>query len=445
VYRERIIEDTDLTRFQEATLHMTDRELPSWAVRLRQERVRRLWSQKITAVHLRDAADEQTRAALPPLDSIQRYVRAYEAGQHAPGDLYAELYCRAFGLTRSALFDAAADPLHSGSDDRSSLVADDARSLTAWLTATNVSDDAVDDLSRAVSALAEAHSGRPPERLLTEVFAVHQRVQALLRSGKQRLYQTRELYRLDADLLAHASLLMGDLHRNAAAAANGATAQLCAREADSTQAIALSVRAKTARWRMQYAASAELARQGYECSPATPIRILLASQEANAAALLGDERRARQALIVAEAATEVTSPGSGVSAWSCSRPRQSLFAMSVVIRFHNSDAALGAAQLADTAWASGVPRVTGTWAQIRLGAGIARIIADDLHGALAEIAPVMNLAPEYRMATITAYTTQIEKRLQRRRFLRDSTAVAIRSRVHEFNAKALTRSGRGSA
>jgi hypothetical protein len=364
LYRERIIEDTDLTPFQEATLHMTDRELPSWAVRLRQERVRRLWSQKITAVHLRDAADEQTRAALPPLDSIQRYVRAYEAGKHAPGDLYAELYCRAFGLTRSALFDAAAD--------------------------------------------------------------------------------TRELYLLDADLLAHASLLMGDLHRNAAAATYGATAQLCAREADSTQAIALSVRAKTARWRMQYAASAELARQGYECSPATPIRILLASQEANAAALLGDERRARQALTVAEAATEVISPDSGVSAWSCSRPRQSLFAMSVAIRFHNSDAALGAAQLADTAWASGVPRVTGTWAQIRLGAGIARIIADDLHGALAEIAPVMNLAPEYRMATITAYTTQIEKRLQRRRFLRDSTAVAIRSRVHEFNAKTLTRSGRGS-
>lgn len=424
---------------------MTDRELPSWAVRLRQERVRRLWSQKITAAHLRDAADEQTRAALPPLDSIQRYVRAYEAGQHAPGDLYAELYCRAFGLTRSALFDTAADPLHSGSDDRSSLVAEDTRSLTAWLTATNVSDGAVDDLSRAVSALAEAHSGRPPERLLTEVLAVHRRVQALLRSGKQRLYQTRELYRLDADLLAHASLLMGDLHRNATAAAYGTTAQLCAREADSPQAIALSVRAKTARWRMQYAASAELARQGYECSPATPIRILLASQEANAAALLGDERRAQQALTVAEAATEVISPDSGVSAWSCSRPRQSLFAMSVAIRFHNSDAARRAAQLADTAWASGVPRVTGTWAQIRLGAGIARIIADDLHGALAEIAPVMNLAPEYRMATITAYTTQIEKRLQRRPFLRDATAMAIRSRVREFNAKALTRSGRGSA
>jgi hypothetical protein len=83
---------------------MAGRELPSWAIRLREERTRRLWSQKVTAVRLRDAADERTRAALPAIDSIRRYVRDYEAGRHAPGDLYAELYCRAFGLTRAALF-----------------------------------------------------------------------------------------------------------------------------------------------------------------------------------------------------------------------------------------------------------------------------------------------------------------------------------------------------
>ena len=86
---------------------MTGNELPPWAVRLRQERTRRLWSQKTTAIRLRDAADRQTRATLPDVESIQRYVRAYEAGRHFPGDLYAELYCRAFGLTREALFGAS--------------------------------------------------------------------------------------------------------------------------------------------------------------------------------------------------------------------------------------------------------------------------------------------------------------------------------------------------
>jgi hypothetical protein len=424
---------------------MTDRELPPWAVRLRQERVRRLWSQKTTAVRLRDAADKQTRASLPPIESIQRYIRAYESGRHAPGDLYAELYCRAFGLTRATLFDYSADALSIGPTAGRWPAAEDARSLSAWIAATNISDGAVNDLSQAVSALAEVHTDRPPEQLLGEVSALHKLIQDLLRSGKQRLHQARELYRLDADLLAHASLLLGDLHRNAAAAAHGATAQLCAREAGSTQAIALSVQAKTARWQMRYAASAELARQGYDCSPATPIRILLASQEANAAALLADERRARAALARAEAATEVISPDSGVSAWSCSRPRQALFAMSVAIRLHDVVAALRAVQLADGAWAGGVPRVTGTWAQVRLGAGIARIIADDLQGALAEITPVMTLAPEYRMATITAYTAQIDKRLQQRRFAHNVTATDIRSRVREFNAEALAPPGRGPA
>ena len=44
---------------------------------------------------------------------------------------------------------------------------------------------------------------------------------------------------------------------------------------------------------MRFANSAEeLARRGYDCSPATPVRILLACQEANAAALLGDAEMA---------------------------------------------------------------------------------------------------------------------------------------------------------
>jgi hypothetical protein len=65
---------------------MADKELPAWAVRLRNERTRRLWSQKVMAVRLRNAADEWTRAALPGVESIQRYVRDYEAGKHFPGD-----------------------------------------------------------------------------------------------------------------------------------------------------------------------------------------------------------------------------------------------------------------------------------------------------------------------------------------------------------------------
>jgi hypothetical protein len=47
------------------------------------------------------------------------------------------------------------------------------------------------------------------------------------------------------------------------------------------------------------------------------------------------------------------------------------------------------------------------------------------------------------MATIAA--AQIDKRLQQHRFLRDATAMDIRSRVRQVNAEALTQTGRGSA
>jgi hypothetical protein len=259
-----------------------------------------------------------------------------------------------------------------------------------------------------------------------------------LRAGKQRLDQTRDLYRIDADLLAHGSLLLGDLHFDEAAATYGSAALLCAQEANANLAIAFSVQAKTERWRFRFAEAADLARQGFDCSPPTTIRILLASQEANAAALLGDMRRAREALNRAEdAAADPIAPDSGVSAWSCPPPRQALFALSVAIRSGDPDAALRAAGMADSAWASGAPRVAATWAQVRLAASIAHIMKGDLDGVVEELTPVLTLAPEFRMATITGYTAQMDQRLRQRRFHGSAAAMEIKQRIQEFNSTAL--------
>jgi hypothetical protein len=271
--------------------------------------------------------------------------------------------------------------------------------------------------------------------VLADVMRLHQQVQNLLRSGKQRFRQTRELYRLDADLLAHASLLLGDLHLDGVAAAYGSTAALCAREAGVNQAVALSVQAKTERWRLRFADSAELARRGFECSPATPIRILLACQEANAAALLGDVHRARDALNRArEASNGQVAADSGLSAWSCPRPRQALFALSVGIQCGDPDAALRAAEMADQAWARGDPWVAATWAQVRLGAGAAHLIKGDLGAAHGELAPVLTLDPAFRMATVVAYTTEMDRRLRQQRFRRDPIAAQMREQIKAFNS-----------
>jgi hypothetical protein len=291
----------------------------------------------------------------------------------------------------------------------------DARNLTSWITATNVSDHAIDNIAQAMSLLSETHTQCPPAQLLTDVTRLHEQIQALLRAGKQRLRQTRDLFRIDADLLAHGSLLLGDLHFDEAAAAYGSTALLCATEADANPAIAYSVQAKTERWRSHFAESADLARQGFDHSPATTVRVLLACQEANSAAMLGDMRRAREALNRAEtAAAGPIAPDSGTTAWSCPPPRQALYALAVAIRSGDPDAALRAAQMADSAWAAGIPRAAATWAQVRLAAGIAHIMKGDLDGTLAEFTPVLTLAPEYRMATITGYTSQMDQRVHSR-------------------------------
>jgi tetratricopeptide (TPR) repeat protein len=387
------------------------------------------------AVRIRDAADDETRAVLPSVESVQRYVRDYEAGKHSPGDLYAELYCRAFGMTHDALFggSSATQPV---ADWDQLPTRNDARNLTSWITATNVSDHAIDNIDQAMSLLSETHTHNPPTQLLIDVNRLHGQIQGLLRAGKQRLRQTRDLFRIDADLLAHGSLLLGDLYFDEAAAGYGSAALLCANEADANRAIAFSVRAKTERWRQHYTEAADLARQGFDCSPPSPMRILLASYEANAASLLGDMRRAREALHRADAAAACSTPDSGVSAWSCPPPRQALFALAVAIRMGDPDTALRAAEMADSAWASGSPQADATWAQIRVGAGIAHIMKGDLDGTLAEFTPILTLAPEYRMATITGYTSQMDQRLRQRRFQGNAIAAQIRQQIHGFNSAA---------
>jgi hypothetical protein len=93
--------------------------------------------------------------------------------------------------------------------------------------------------------------------------------------------------------------------------------------------------------------------------------------------------------------------------------------------------------MADSAWASGIPRVEATWAQVRLAAGIAHIMKSDLDGLAKELTPVLSLAPEYRMATITGYTAQIDQRLRQRRYQSNTIAMNIREQIHDFDATAL--------
>ena len=285
--------------------------------------------------------------------------------------------------------------------------------------------------------LAESHTQAPARKLLSQVLPLHQRVRSLL-GGRLRLSQQRELYRVESLLLSHACLLLGDLNENDLAERYGMAGLAFAREAGSDQAVAMTVLAKTFRWQKRLTESMDMARRGFACSPDAPIRVQLASQEANAAALLGDAVRAREALARAERAAESVPPDSGLSAWSFPVTRQAVFAQSVATQLGDADAMLEAASAADAAWSAGAPRVSATWAQIRVGAGIAHLLNGSPDGAAAEVEPVLALPPGMRVATVTAYTERLRRRLEHPRYDGAAGIRELAERLAQFNADALS-------
>lgn len=56
------------------------------------------------ARRLRDAADGRTRAHLPNLGALVRYIRRWEAGKHGISERYRLLYAQAFGIVDAELF-----------------------------------------------------------------------------------------------------------------------------------------------------------------------------------------------------------------------------------------------------------------------------------------------------------------------------------------------------
>ncbi|MFI2229057.1 helix-turn-helix domain-containing protein [Nocardia testacea] len=309
-------------------------------------------------------------------------------------------------------------------------------SLTADILESDTANEAIDQLARAVISIAEAHTSTPAHRVLEEVLRLHRATNALLK-GKQRLSQRRELFRIQSELLAHACLLYGDLNENGTAEKYGIAAVSFADEAGTNSAIPRSALAKTLRWMERLTESADMARLGYESSPAIPIRIQLAYQEANAAALMGDPRRTKESLNRAESAADEVTVDSGTSAWSFPVGRQAIFALSVALQSGDIGTAFRAVAMADDEQSSGKTLSPANWAQIRVGAGMAHLLVDSLEEAINAATPALALAPELRVSTVTSYIGQLDKKLRHPRLRNNRDAMRFRSRIREFNSAAL--------
>jgi len=322
--------------------------------------------------------------------------------------------------------------------DRRGAQSGDIRELMAWVATTNTTDDAIAQLGHGAAYLAEAHSRMPQRAVLAGVLQAHQKAGDLLRSGKQRLRQTRELLRIDSEILAHACLLLGDLGQDVKADEYGTASLTLAQEVGCGEELAWSAQAKTARWLQKYVESAEAARRGFEVSALSPVKVELAYREANAIALFGDTGRAREALQRAQevAGALPADRGSPWSVWSFPAGRQAIFELSVAIHTGDPDGALRAAAVADAAWASGEPRVPANWAQIRAGSGIACLMKGSLDEAADHVAPVLRLPRELRISTVMGYLLKLEELLAESRFAQSATAAGLAVKVRDFISSA---------
>ena len=337
-----------------------------------------------------------------------------------------------FGYPVHQLLASAAGQQIAG--DRAGAYSEDIPDLMAWIASTNTTDDAIEQVANAVDYLAAAHSEIPPQMVLDGVWQAHEKVEGFLRSGKQRLRQTRELLRIDSELLAYACLLLGNLGKHLRATECGTAALIMAQEAGCDEAIAWSAQSKTARWRQKYVEAAEAARRGFEVSALSPVKVELAYREANAIALFGDTARARQALERAQKTADALPPNQGnpKSVWSFPTGRQAIFELSVAIHTGDPDSALRAAAMAEEGWASGEPKVPATWAQIQVGSSIAYLMKDSLDETAYHVAPVLELPGELRISTVNGYLQKLKSLLDQPRFATDNTAAELALHIRDF-------------
>jgi tetratricopeptide (TPR) repeat protein len=316
-------------------------------------------------------------------------------------------------------------------------LAEDLLGLTAWLAASDTSDGAIGTIGATAVLLAGRHTRAPARGLLADVLQVHGRAQLLLRGGL-RLRQTRELVRIEGSVLAHASVLLGDLGRDRDAAKYGQAALAHLEEAEASPAAALYALAKAARWHGDYASAVDLARRGTGPGRADPMSVQLAYYEANSAALLGDRSRARQALSRADQLAEtLPADRDSGSPWSFPAERRAVFRVSVLLRTGDPRGALAAAEVAGRSWAADDAHIPGAWAQIRIGSAIAHLQQGCLDGATEEVSPVLTLAPELRIATVTGWLADLDTQLGRPRFAGSRAAESLRQQTREFQAAAL--------
>jgi len=284
-------------------------------------------------------------------------------------------------------------------------LADHAAELGAWAETGTAGPGTTAALADEIDSVTGAYEATPAALLILRASDACRRVSALLRQHQRLRYQ-RDLFVIAARCCAFLAVALGDLGKRAEAGAYARTSLTLAEESADAGAVALalSALAKVAFWDGRKRASADFAARGHATAKAgDPLWVLLACQRADAAPL----PMAGEILELTAAELGQHPPGSaGAGQFDCGAVRLAGYQATLGLREGSLAAVLAALAGAERAVDEGEDVPYASLAQVRLCAALAMLASGDADRAAGQLAPVLGLPAEMRLATFAGRLAQ---------------------------------------
>jgi hypothetical protein len=374
------------------------------------------------------------------------YPRAQAALERMFGEPAGRLLGRPYGAEEVIQPGATDEDRGAWQGQLVAISADRARDFLSTAEATNVGNEAIDQLADDLRRLTVAYPQQPLETLLTDIVDVQGRAFTLL-EGRQPPAHSRDLYLLAgiaSGLMAKAS---HDLGAPDDAMTQARAAYACADNAghDGLRAWTRGMQALIAYWSGALERSARYAAQGAEAAGRTrgSAAVWLASGHARALAGLGRMSEAHDAIERAGVAWESVRPDEldefgGLCTFT--RPRQLYYAADA-LRWGGRDEAQHTERLATEALdayrhAPPASRAFGDEAGTHCALAVARIERGEVGGAASALASVLDLPATQRIHGVVTSVEYVRRVLARAKI--DSPAAAeLDDALHTFGTERL--------
>lgn len=198
----------------------------------------------------------------------------------------------------------------------------------------------------------------------------------------------------------------------------------------------LSTRSKTAFWDHRLSEAIDLARAGQRFAGTTSVTVLLAAQEADAAAAMARPDDARTALAsAADHRDRVSSSDAVGGLLSCGPARLSNYAAAVWLRIDRADDAIRDADAALDLYRTGDQRAYGTEMQLHVTRALGHLHNGAIDGAAEALGPVLTAPPEHRLATVAGRLADVSAALADPRFTASREAGTMQQAITAFRAE----------